>query len=438
MFVPQYGSCWLTQPEQEEAIEVGLGAELFKWDNNRGLKLKSGGMTDIYFNMREMRNTPTAIDFFADVYANALRRLRVDRLIEVPEAVSPLAGVISVKTGLPIVTVREEAKEGRVVSGKLIGTLRYGDRVAIVDDVITDGASKVAAILAARAAGAKVAALVVTVDRQQGWKKKLDAAGLGDVPVWPAMTLHDVRKRLIAKGLMQRCDPKIEARNPIIFALDGKNWEEVLPLADQFRTKGVILKVNDLLWGVGFERLLPDLSVYGRVMADIKGHDIPNTITNIVARMKHCPPWALTVHATGGEAMLKAAVQTAAGTGTKILAVTVLTSIDQTTSEEVYTRLPLDEVMVLAEIANRAGVDGFVCSPQEVSHLATIYPGKLFVTPGVRSEGKDKGDQKRVDTPKGAMASGATHLVIGRQIMHAENPLAEHDRVMKDELGIGN
>ena len=126
------------------------------------------------------------------------------------------------------------------------------------------------------------------------------------------------------------------------------------------------------------------------------------------------------------------------GSGTKILAVTVLTSIDKDTCEEIYTRLPLDQVMKLAEVADRAGVDGFVCSPQEVSYLHAKYPGKFFVVPGVRSEGKDKGDQKRVDTPKGAMDSGATHLVMGRQIMNAPNPLAECDRVMKDELNLAS
>ena len=288
MFVPESDSCFLTPPEKRETIKECLKAELLKWDNKRELKTKDGDTTDIYANLREMRNTPSVIDFLAETYANALRRLRVDRLIEVPEAVSPLAGVISVKTGLPLVTIREEAKANRVVSGKLIGKLRYGDRVAILDDVVNDGESKIAPIIAARAAGANVAALVVLVDRQKGWKKKLADAGLGDVPVWPGMTLHDIRKYLVGKGLMQRCDPTIEAKNPIILALDGKVWEEVLPIADKFRTKGVILKVNDLLWAMGFG-LLSDLAVYGRVMADVKGHDIPNTIANIVARVEALP-----------------------------------------------------------------------------------------------------------------------------------------------------
>jgi len=123
-----------------------------------------------------------------------------------------------------------------------------------------------------------VAAIVVMVDRQQGWKKKLADAGFGDIPIWAATTLHDVRRYLIGNGLMQRCDPEAEEKNPIIVALDGKKWEDVLPIIDQLRTTGCILKVNDMLLNEGIRRLLPNLSVYGRVMADIKGHDIKNTL----------------------------------------------------------------------------------------------------------------------------------------------------------------
>jgi orotate phosphoribosyltransferase len=194
------GSNWLSKDEQREAIEAMIGCGIIKWDNGRNLPLKSGGKTDVYINLRDMRSKPKLIGYLAGLYANPIRRLRVDRLVEVPEAVSPLAGHISALSGIPLVTVREEAKPGRVVKGKLIGDLKRGDRVVIIDDVVTDGASKIAPLVELRSAGAEVAAIVVMVDRQQGWRKKLDEAGFGDIEVWAAMTLHDVRRHLIEKN----------------------------------------------------------------------------------------------------------------------------------------------------------------------------------------------------------------------------------------------
>jgi orotidine-5'-phosphate decarboxylase len=430
------GSCWLCPGEQEEAIASLVNGGLLKWDNGRSLPLKKGGTTDIYVNLRLMRSRPYMIRYLAELYANPLRRLGIDRFVEVPESVSLLAGAISVETQIPAVTIREEAKDGRVVKGTLIGDLNPGDRVVILDDVITDGASKIPALSTLRGAAADAVALVVLCDRQQGWKKKLNQAGFGNVGVWPGFCLHDVRKFLIREKLMERCAAEKEDKNPIIVALDGKSWDEILPLVDQLRTSGCILKVNDLLVDQGIAHLIPDLSVYGRVMADLKGHDIPNTVANICRKLRACPPWAVTVHASGAGEMIKAAKKELEGTDTKVLAVTVLTSINEETCDYVYNGKPIDVVLALAETACVAGADGFVCSPQEVARLKAAYPNKLLVTPGVRSPGADAGDQQRVDTPENAKDAGATHLVMGRQVLGASDPVAEVNRVLKDELGI--
>jgi len=431
-------SHWLVPGEQAATIaDVLLAGELMKWDNERKLPLKKGGFTDLYINIRDSRNKSWTIEELAMLYANPLRRLRVDAFVEVPDSVSPLAGHLSVITGIPIVTIREEEKLGRVVKGKAVGTLRPGMRVAIIDDVITDGASKLAALAYLRSIGVEVVAIVVLVNRQQGWKKKLAEAGFGDVPVWAGMTLHDVRKYLVSHGLMQRCDPAIEAKNPIIVALDGRSWEEILPLADQLRTSGCILKANDLLLRKGTEWLLPNLSVYGRVMIDPKGHDIKNTLENCAKVISECPPWAVTVHASGGPEMVQAMrlkLNELGARSTKILAVTVLTSLKDICAE-IYGRQPLDQVMKLAEMV-AADADGFVCSPQEVGPLKAKYADKTLVTPGVRSPGVSHDDQKRVDTPRNAMDNGATNLVMGRQILTAPDPVAEVHRVLREELGI--
>ena len=425
---------WLFPEEHPEVVSRLLEDKLLKFDNTRSLPLKSGGTTDVYINLRDARDRPAAIRFITDLFEIPLRRLNVSRFIEVPDSVSCFAGPLSIATNIPYVTIREQVKTGRVTDAKVIGHTTRGESICILDDVITNGASKVAAYEVCRSRGLLNKALVVLVDRQQGWQKYFADQDI-TIPVWAGMTLHDVRRQLIqGLGIMQRCDPKIEKANPIIVALDGKDWEQILPLIDPLRTTGCILKVNDLLFDQGISHLLPDLSVYGRIMADLKGHDISNTIGNVCKRLRPHNPWAVTVHGSGGMKMIAEAVKTLEGTSTKVLAVTVLTSIDPKTCEEIYTRLPREQVRALAAIAVRGGAHGFVCSPQEASELSSLYPNKLIVTPGIRSAGVQADDQERIGTPRGAMDNGSNHLVMGRQILGASDPVAEVKRIITEEL----
>ena len=435
------GSYWLTPGEQEEAITRLLEGNLLKWDNTGALSLplKSGGKTDIYVNMRDVRNCPSVLRYLAEIYANTMRRLRVQRIIEIPDGISPVAALVSDMIGIPMVTVRQEAKQGRVVSGRLIGNLKSGEIVSLMDDVVTDAASKLPGLTEIRKHNASLAAVVALVDRQGGWQKQLAETGFADSPFWFGMTLHDIRKFLIGRGFMPRCNQDTEAKNPIIVALDGRSWDDLVPLLVKLKSSGCILKVNDLLLRKGTEWLLPNLSVYGRLMCDFKGHDITNTLENCAKLFSQCPPWAITIHASGGPEMIKATrvkLDEVGAKSTKILAVTVLTSIDPETCEEIYGAQPLAQVLKLAKIAAVAGADGFVCSPQEVGALSAATRNMILVTPGVRSPGQDAGDQKRVDTPASAKANGATNLVMGRQILGSEDPVAEVYRVCREELNI--
>ncbi|MEK7479385.1 MAG: orotidine-5'-phosphate decarboxylase [Patescibacteria group bacterium] len=425
---------WLFPEKQEEVVRRLLEWGCIKCDEARSLPLKSGGRTDVYVNLRDARDYPEAIHFVSGLFEIPLRHLRVNRFVEVPDAVSCFAGPLSLATGIPYLTIREQEKMGRVADARIIGHPVRGESVYILDDVITDGASKIVPIEECLRLGLSVKALVVLVNREQGWKRKFAEQEIS-VPVWAGMTLHDVRRQLIESGAMRRCDPKAEEKNPIILALDGKSWEEILPVIDPLRPMGCVLKVNDLAFAEGFDRLLPDLSVYGRVMLDLKAHDIPNTVGNIMSRVRAHAPWAVTVHASGGEEMIRAAVKALEGTQTMILAVTVLTSLGPD-CEEIYTRSPLEQVKVLAAIADRAGAHGFVCAPEEARELRNLYPDALIVTPGVRSSGIDSGDQKRVMTPKEAIENGANMVVGGRQFLNDSDPVAEVRRVLEQELGV--
>jgi orotidine-5'-phosphate decarboxylase len=431
---------WLFPEERREVVQGLVRWGMLKFDNARNLPLKKGGRrTDVYINLRDARNNPRAIQYVTDLFALPMQRVRPELFVEIPDAVSCFAGPLSIQTGIPYLTIREQAKEGRATNAKVIGEAGLGARALMFDDVITDGASKIEPWNECKRLGLDPLGLVVLVDRQQGWRENFRKAGFegrDEIKVWPGMTLHDVRRELVEMRTMQRCIPAAEKLNPIIVALDGKEWDEILPVIDELRPLGCILKVNDLLFDEGMRRLIPDLHVYGRVMADLKGHDIPATVENTCKRLARHKVWAVTVHSSGHDKMVEAAKKALDGSGTLVLAVTVLTSMDEKTCEEVYHRRPLDQVVNLAGIARRAGADGFVCSPEEVKELRRLYPDAVIVTPGVRSDGAAVNDQKRIATPKGAREAGANYLVMGRQILGAADPVAEVRRVLKDEIGV--
>ena len=158
------------------------------------------------------------------------------------------------------------------------------------------------------------------------------------------------------------------------------------------------------------------------IFLDLKLHDIPNTVAKAVEAIASLSPAILTVHAAGGLEMM-AAAKAAAPTGTKVIGVTVLTSLDA--NDLARTGIigsPSEQVERLAELAIEAGIDGIVCSGEEVAAVRDSWPEVFFFVPGVRPEGSEVADQKRVVTPFDALSDGASVLVIGRPITGAANP----------------
>ncbi|MET4896031.1 orotidine-5'-phosphate decarboxylase [Sphingomonadaceae bacterium jetA1] len=158
------------------------------------------------------------------------------------------------------------------------------------------------------------------------------------------------------------------------------------------------------------------------IFLDLKLHDIPNTVAKAVQALGPLAPAILTVHASGGRAMLEDA-KAAAPTGTKVVAVTMLTSLDANDLGETgVIGSPADHVRRLADLAAEAGVDGIVCSGAEVALVHRAWPKGFLVVPGVRPADGPVGDQKRVVTPRAALDAGASILVIGRPITQADDP----------------
>ncbi len=432
--MPVPSTNWIPREVHGSIAEFLLHYKLCKLDNTRQLPLANGGMTDIYIDMRHGRSAPAANEALASLFAPPLRWLGVDRFLEVPDAVSGIAALLSAQTGIPYATIRKQPKEGRASDARIIGEVRAGENVAIIDDVITDGQSKVPALRLCKERDLNVRAIIVLVDRQQGWEANLQRHGLY-IPVWAGMTLHDLRRQMVRAGKMEQCDPAIEEKNPLIVALDGMSLSDTLAVADRLRPMGCILKVNDLCFAEGFNHVLPELQTYGRVMVDLKSHDIGNTVRNTMEKVGMLEPWAVTIHASGGRDMI-ATARAVLPKAVKLLAVTVLTSLDDAECREVYHCTAREQVETLAELAVSGGADGLVCSAQEVPYLRSKYPDILLVVPGARSPSEDTHDQLRVDTPEQIMAADADHIVMGRQILNAPDPAAEVDRIMREELRI--
>ena len=211
--------------------------------------------------------------------------------------------------------------------------------------------------------------------------------------------------------------------NPLFVALDTPELERALAIALAVKDDVGGFKLGLEFFAANGPDGVREVAALGLpIFLDLKLHDIPNTVAKAVAALAPLKPAVMTVHAAGGKAMLEAA-KAAAPAGTRIVAVTVLTSLDgDDLSAAGVSGSPAEQVARLARLAKSAGLDGIVCSGAEVASISEHWPDGFFVVPGVRPEGGDSGDQKRVVTPAQALGDGASILVIGRPITAADNP----------------
>lgn len=229
----------------------------------------------------------------------------------------------------------------------------------------------------------------------------------------------------------------LSARERLIVALDypeaAPAWRLLSQLGDSVQT----YKIGKQLFTAEGPQIVRDLVGSGhKIFLDLKFHDIPNTVASAVRSASSLGVSMLTVHASGGSKMLKAAVEAAAQAEKPpiVLAVTVLTSMaDQDLQEVGVSGRVLDQVLRLAALARDAGCGGIVASAHEAAAIrAELGTGFAIVTPGVRPTGTDAGDQARVVSPAAAMRAGASHLVVGRPITAAADPASAAKAVLEE------
>lgn len=233
-----------------------------------------------------------------------------------------------------------------------------------------------------------------------------------------------------------RVEPKV------IVALDFDDKQQALSLVEQLDESVCKLKVGKqmfTLFGPDFVKYLVNKKF--DVFLDLKFHDIPNTVAKACLAAADLGVWMLNVHASGGSEMMQKSQQALESLGTerpRLIAVTVLTSMDQQQLHAVgIHNTPEQQVLHLATMAQQAGLDGVVCSAQEASELKR-HLGKdvQLVTPGIRPEGSQQDDQKRIMTPPQAIQAGVDYMVIGRPITQADNPLAALQAINQSITGV--
>jgi orotidine-5'-phosphate decarboxylase len=211
--------------------------------------------------------------------------------------------------------------------------------------------------------------------------------------------------------------------NPIFVAIDTPDLARARAIADAVRGAAGGMKLGLEFFSAHGPDGVHKMGEFGLpIFLDLKLHDIPNTVAKAVEALRPLEPAILTVHAAGGRAMMEAA-KAAAPSTTRIVAVTVLTSLDGTDLATAgVSGSPAEQVERLATLARGSTVDGIVCSGAEVAAARAAWPGGFFVVPGVRPAGAAIGDQKRVVTPAQALDDGASVLVIGRPITGSPDP----------------
>jgi orotidine-5'-phosphate decarboxylase len=224
-----------------------------------------------------------------------------------------------------------------------------------------------------------------------------------------------------------------------IIALDVPTAASAFALLERIGPGADFVKVGLQLFTAEGPSVVRALRERGmRIFLDLKLHDIPNTVAHAVRSAGALEADLLTVHASGGAAMLRAAAEAAAGSGVSLLGVTVLTSLAEAELAEAWGRDRVaagEEVARLAGLAAECGVPGVVASVHEIEAVHRAAPGMRVLTPGIRLAGDDAGDQARVATPGDAARLGANYVVLGRSITAALDPATALERAIREMEG---
>ena len=216
----------------------------------------------------------------------------------------------------------------------------------------------------------------------------------------------------------------------IIVAIDETDFTRASKIIDNLDPKKCMVKIGSVSFNSSGHELIFYAAEKGfEIFLDLKLHDIPNTVKKSIEGLAVLPIKLLTIHASGGKDMMKAAMEGVSGSDIKVFGVTALTSLSDNDINEIYRRSATEQVNAMLDLAESACIDGVVCSPHELV-LVSKRESLLSITPGIRLD-ESNDDQKRVMTPKQAIELGADYLVIGRPITESNNIKESLSRIVE-------
>ena len=223
----------------------------------------------------------------------------------------------------------------------------------------------------------------------------------------------------------------------IIVAIDETDLTKAVSIIENLDPKKCMLKIGSVAFNsFGKEIIYIAADKYFDIFLDLKLHDIPNTMSKAIESLSRLPISMLTLHTCSGPEAMSLCKDTAQKfmPDATLLGVTVLTSMNQANLNSVgIMKTPEEQVLHLAKLANKSGLEGIVCSPKELVPLRSVLPREIkMVTPGIRPAGSNAGDQKRTLTPKEAQQAGADYLVVGRPILTSPNPAEAIEFILKE------
>jgi orotidine-5'-phosphate decarboxylase len=234
----------------------------------------------------------------------------------------------------------------------------------------------------------------------------------------------------------------LTAKEKLIIALDVDTPAKALDLVKELHSVAGMFKIGSTLFTIAGPQIVRDIiALDSKIFLDLKFHDIPHQVAGAARAAAELGVSLFTIHASGGSEMMERAVDSVNevgsknGTRAKVLAISVLTSIDAAILSQIgVSSSPSESVQRLVRLAKDAGVDGVVASPQEIQTIRGLVsnPDFLVVTPGIRPSTNEPDDQKRVATPAAEIAAGASYLVVGRPITEAPDPVAAADAIIAE------
>jgi len=234
----------------------------------------------------------------------------------------------------------------------------------------------------------------------------------------------------------------LPAKDKLIVALDVKTPVKALDLVKELRSIAGMFKIGSQLFTAAGPQIVRDIiALDSKVFLDLKFHDIPHQVAGAARSAAELGVSLFTIHASGGSEMMQRAVDAVAEVGdktgvrSKVLAISVLTSIDAAILTQIGVgSTPAESVLKLVKLAEASGVDGVVASPQEIETIRSVIsnPNFLVVTPGIRPTQNESADQKRTATPAAAISAGASYLVVGRPITGATDPIAAAQQIVAE------